>query len=142
MGELYARDHPDRLTPVKVTCDLHNPRDEIIEVGGIGMVGNGHGSVPHSFESSDEFRRDKDAVAEKGVGMQIDHPGSPLINHQAIISCVAILPEAGRRSLLPPGRRSYWPEASRRITLYASVVAPRRLTSDGLPVDQNCPQTD
>jgi hypothetical protein len=40
-----------------------------------------------------------------------------LIHHQAIICCVAVV----RSSL-------------RRITPYASVVAPRRLTSDGLLV--------
>jgi hypothetical protein len=46
-----------------------------------------------------------------------------LIHQQAIICCVAVV----RFSL-------------RRITPYASVVAPRRLTSDGLLVIRNAPK--
>jgi hypothetical protein len=47
-------------------------------------------------------------------------PFHPLINHQGIICCVAF----DRSSL-------------RRITAYASVVAPRRLTSNTLLVIRN-----
>jgi hypothetical protein len=52
---------------------VHKSRDDVIQVGIIGVVRDGHSSVPKSFESSNKLGRDKGTVAEKRMSMQINH---------------------------------------------------------------------
>jgi hypothetical protein len=60
---------------IQILTGLNDPGDHPIQVGRIGVVGEGHRSIPDHFRPPDQFRWQKLPVAEQGVGMKINHEG-------------------------------------------------------------------
>jgi len=73
MGQLNANDQLGLVYRIQITGRPKQVRDEQVNIGGVGMIGNGNGRVPEDFHPPDVFRRNKSSVAKKSMGMKIYH---------------------------------------------------------------------
>ena len=75
MGEFDAGDDFDGLSPVEISRDTDHARYEIIQIGGVRVIRDGHGNVACLSNPSHEFRWDQRAVTEERMGMKVYDQG-------------------------------------------------------------------
>ena len=55
MGEFDTGDDFDGLSPVQIRRDADHARDKMIQIGRVGVIGDGHGKIARLSNPSNEF---------------------------------------------------------------------------------------
>jgi hypothetical protein len=77
MGEFDSGKKSGARKRIEIPGHLNQAGDDKIQVGAIGMVGDGHGGIAQDFNPAKMFSGNKDTVTEKRMGMEINHGSSP-----------------------------------------------------------------
>jgi hypothetical protein len=78
MSQFHTYDQSGGVDPVQIPGYLDQVGNENMNVGGVGMIGNGNGLVTENLDSTDMLRRDEGTVTEESVRMKINHVNTTL----------------------------------------------------------------
>jgi hypothetical protein len=86
MGQFYPTYHLDFMGFAQRLTNPGYPGNNEIYIRGITMIRNGDSPITFYFGPSNQFCRNKFAVAENTMGMEIDHLISPFRNRQGALA--------------------------------------------------------